>query len=343
MNERSDRNDERYDVAVIGAGFAGVACAETLVRAGRDVRLFDKGRGPGGRASTRRTDVGRFDHGAPFFAASEPAFLETLAAWTDRGLAASWNGRFIALDATGAPEQPTLPPVHVGTPSMNAILKALSADLDVDFGVRVDRAEKAGAGWRLIAEDGRDLGTARQVVVAVPSVQAAPLLRHLGSEAMATQAESAAVAPCWTVMAAYEGIAPATFDVASVTDGPLGLVIRQDAKPGREADDRALTRFVLQASADWSGTHLEDDKDAVLAPLLDAFMGVGGPVEEPVFAAAHRWRYAQVSAPVGTSHLWDPSIGVGACGDWLPAQAPHHGIEAAWLSGTTLAEAILDA
>ena len=40
--------------AVIGAGMAGMACAEVLVQAGWAVDLFDKGRGPGGRMSTRR-------------------------------------------------------------------------------------------------------------------------------------------------------------------------------------------------------------------------------------------------------------------------------------------------
>ena len=40
--------------AIIGAGIAGLACAQKLKQAGRSVKLFDKGRGPGGRMSTRR-------------------------------------------------------------------------------------------------------------------------------------------------------------------------------------------------------------------------------------------------------------------------------------------------
>ena len=34
--------DER--IAIVGAGMAGLACAERLVRGGRQVVLFDKGR-----------------------------------------------------------------------------------------------------------------------------------------------------------------------------------------------------------------------------------------------------------------------------------------------------------
>ncbi len=53
--------------AIVGAGLAGAVIGSHLHEAGFHVRLFDKGRGPGGRLSTRRVpyrdcDIG-FDHG----------------------------------------------------------------------------------------------------------------------------------------------------------------------------------------------------------------------------------------------------------------------------------------
>jgi predicted NAD/FAD-dependent oxidoreductase len=55
-------------IGIVGAGIAGLACAQGLVRHGHDVVLFDKGRGPGGRMSTRRMETPRglahIDHGA---------------------------------------------------------------------------------------------------------------------------------------------------------------------------------------------------------------------------------------------------------------------------------------
>lgn len=44
-------------IAVIGSGMAGLSCADMLERAGHAVALFDKGRGPGGRMSTKRVEV----------------------------------------------------------------------------------------------------------------------------------------------------------------------------------------------------------------------------------------------------------------------------------------------
>jgi predicted NAD/FAD-dependent oxidoreductase len=57
-------------VAVIGAGFAGLACARRLVQAGVQPVLFDKERGIGGRVSTRRADELQFDHFAQYVTAT---------------------------------------------------------------------------------------------------------------------------------------------------------------------------------------------------------------------------------------------------------------------------------
>ncbi|MGA8880775.1 MAG: FAD-dependent oxidoreductase, partial [Azonexus sp.] len=56
-------------LALIGAGIAGLSCATALQQAGLKVSLFDKGRGPGGRMSTRRGDDWQCDHGAQYFTA----------------------------------------------------------------------------------------------------------------------------------------------------------------------------------------------------------------------------------------------------------------------------------
>lgn len=53
------------DIAVIGAGPAGLACADRLLEHGLQVQIFDKGRQPGGRVASRERLGFRFEHGAP--------------------------------------------------------------------------------------------------------------------------------------------------------------------------------------------------------------------------------------------------------------------------------------
>ena len=55
------------DVLIIGGGLAGLTAATILTEKGKIAIVLDKGRGPGGRMSTRRMGEARCDHGAQFF------------------------------------------------------------------------------------------------------------------------------------------------------------------------------------------------------------------------------------------------------------------------------------
>merc|ERR1719353_1614112 len=72
----------------------GALTARRLAEAGMSVTCFEAGRGPGGRTSSRRTDLGHFDHGASYFAPKTEAFAKTVEEWVTAGAAAEWCGRF---------------------------------------------------------------------------------------------------------------------------------------------------------------------------------------------------------------------------------------------------------
>ena len=53
-------------ISIIGCGISGIFAALHLKKRGlKNIRLFDKSRGVGGRLATRRSNDGKFDHGAP--------------------------------------------------------------------------------------------------------------------------------------------------------------------------------------------------------------------------------------------------------------------------------------
>ncbi|MEK9973306.1 MAG: FAD-dependent oxidoreductase [Deltaproteobacteria bacterium] len=50
---------DHFEIAIVGAGISGLMAATYLAEKGKKSVLFDKGRGPGGRMSTRRFLVSR--------------------------------------------------------------------------------------------------------------------------------------------------------------------------------------------------------------------------------------------------------------------------------------------
>lgn len=302
-------------IAIIGAGLAGLSAADVLKGAGHAVALFDKARGPGGRMSTRRIETAQgmafFDHGAQYFTARDADFMAEVARWEAAGAAARWP-------AAGAD-------AWVGTPGMNAIVKRLAADHDVRWNCRIQSIGREGALWQLTHAQGVEAADA--VIIAVPAEQVADLVvPHCGAWAGLAQATTSQ--PCWTVMAAFDARVDFAADCLR-NCGAIGWAARNSAKPGRSGPES----WVVQGSPAWSAQHLEDDGDAVIAHLLaELGSAIGCDLPGVLVVQAHRWRYA-LSGSAGHTALWDGSLRLGLCGDWLIGPR----IESAWASGRALA------
>jgi predicted NAD/FAD-dependent oxidoreductase len=308
-------------IAVVGAGLAGVTCAQALAARGHEPRIFDKGRGLGGRLATRRIEGGQFDHGATALPATRKDFSALLAGLEEKRTAVRWTPPW------------SDSPQWLGLPGMSALVKSLAAGLDVESGRRVTDLSKSSDGWRLSFETGGAEGPFERVVLAIPQPQALDLLAPW--PAWSAALSGAAMAPCWTGLFAFEEPLAPSADALPGPGSPIGRMVRDSAKPGREG---ALDCWVVQAKPDWSARHLEMEKEAAAALLLaEARKLWGAEAGEPRYAAGHRWRFAVTAKPLGRSHLFDASLGLGLCGDWcLGAEA-----EDAYRSGAALARALL--
>jgi len=69
-------------VAIIGAGIAGLSCANHLSENAIYATVFDKSKGVGGRTSTRRVEPNlSFDHGAQYFTVRNPILQRFVTDW----------------------------------------------------------------------------------------------------------------------------------------------------------------------------------------------------------------------------------------------------------------------
>lgn len=313
-------------IAIVGAGMAGLSAAETLSAQGRTVRLFDKGRGAGGRMATRRASVNgsnlTFDHGAQYFTARSEGFRAAVSRWLSAGVAAPWDDE----DASGKASER-----FVGAPGMNSILKSMAAPLDVSWGAEVSTLEGWPGRWSLRFADGSAAGNFERVIVAVPAEQAAVLLAAASPE-LAANAKKIKSEPCWAAMLAYDEPTRIVSLSFEPSDGPLGWTARNSSKFGRTDAET----WVLHARPEWSAANLEAAAEKVAARLVESFREQTG-AGAPVFSQAHRWRYARVAEPLGTPFQLDPRTGLATCGDWhLGAR-----VEAAWTSGHLLGSQLL--
>lgn len=317
-------------VAVIGAGLAGLSCANELQRAGVEVLVFDKSRGPAGRMSTRRGDGWQCDHGAQYFTARHPDFRSEVARWQAAGVAAPWAARLEVIGDVEAHTPDAGLTRYVGVPRMTAPARHLSEGLALRLSATIDALRRDGGAWRLAAKESGDIPERfAAVVLAVPAPQAVPLLAPAAPE-LAALAGRAVMRGSWALMLRYDARPPLPFDAAFVNRGPLRWIARDSGKPGRDGAET----WLLHATAEWSEAHIEDAPEAVAEALLAAFAELGAPA--PAAWTAHRWRYADTAPPLESECAWDAEARLGLCGDWLNGGK----VEGAWLGGRALGRLI---
>jgi predicted NAD/FAD-dependent oxidoreductase len=315
--------------AIIGAGIAGLTCARMLTKAGESVTCFDKARGPGGRMSSRRSDVGAFDHGAQYFTARDPDFQAVVADWNTAGVVATWDGAIASIGPEAATSQATKR--WCGVPRMSALTRFLSDGIELRAGCRIAEVSGSPGAWMLTDTEGESSGPWERVLVTTPAPQAVPLLQ--AAPAMAEQAAACPHLPCWAAMLGMDSEPAVDWAGAFVDHPALAWVARDHSKPGRAPG----IRWVLHARSDWSVAHQDDSKESVRDALMAACAELGFPLTLGPYWASHRWLLARPAEPLETEFLWDSTLGIGAAGDWcIDAR-----VEAAWLSGSRLAQAVL--
>jgi len=322
-----------HRVAIVGAGMAGLTCAQVLTDGGFEVVIFERNAEVGGRMRTWHVAGLHCDHGAQFFTARDENFAHVVKDWCEAGFAAQWRGRFVSFDAAGVAQSVADLDRFVGTPRMDAVFSTMVTGKRIETGQTVCALAKVDGKWQLTTrKNGTYADDFDAVVLAVPPAEACELL-HTASPALSVVAERAHMRPCWALMLRYRKPLALGFEAAFVNGGPLRWIANDGAKPGR-CDEGV---WMLHASAEWSVRHLDSSPQAVAQALTPAFVAFGAG--HPDAAAAYLWRDAQAVIDVGAplrSYVWRDSERIGLCGDWCGSGR----VEGAWLSGWGLGMAV---
>lgn len=306
------------NIAVVGAGIAGLSCARELVSSGHSATIFEKSRSLGGRCASRLWRDHVVDHGAQYFTVRDDTFLAELKRVAP--------GRIHGIRAKIVDE--CLAPVPSRDARMyhqdgnNRIGKALAEGLDVRFENEVGPLAREGAVWRI----GREAFDA--VVATAPWPQSARLL--------GIHSQDNPYDWCLTAFFEYampfEGAAAERYAIRDRSGHPLAWSACENHKTGRVREGAIV--IVVQADPTFSCEMFDQPPEAwteQLRPMVEGVWELDGNAFRGRFA--HRWRYSRRAAPSAIPKLPE---GFFVAGD----SRCESRIESVWLSGRDTAREV---
>ncbi|HEY9632386.1 MAG TPA: FAD-dependent oxidoreductase [Coleofasciculaceae cyanobacterium] len=351
-----------FDVAIIGAGLAGLTCAQQLHQVGYQVVIIEKSRGVGGRVATRRLQDTRADHGVRYLEPQGKLLQQLIDLLVNRGILQTWTNTIYELKAAqpdcgvkshSQPSPLTPNPLlmnrYVAPEGMTAVAKILATNLEVWLNRRVHSiTPTADSTWHLALEPTAETQTeltAKAVVLAIPAPQALMLLEPLAQTclpaAFVDTLRSVEFNPCLSVIAGYSVGATPEFPLPEwkactlSNNSDLAWIGLDSSK----RPDSGVPIFVLQSTAEFAKRYLDaEDLNPAGQQLLSRAAQLLIPwLDTPNWFQVHRWRYAFPCRPLNRDYL-DASTAspLVCCGDWCGGNL----IEGAINSGLAAAEQI---
>ena len=335
------------DIAIVGAGIAGLTCAQQLQQAGYRVAVLEKSRGVGGRLATRRLSHDRADHGTCYLSPKGELFGELIAHLLKRDVVQVWTDTAYTLSSDRTLQaSPDRVPRYVAPDGMSAIAKYLATGLDIRLSQRVIGLElTSDQTWTLTIENTQPDAAAPStlkasaVLVAIPTPQAVTLLEPLEKTIVSTELiqplRSVEFDPCIVVMAGY---LEDCLQQWQATYGDVKAIATQHPDLGWIGLDSSKRRtasqpiFVVQSTAAFANQFLDAaDLSPVGQKLLQSAAEHLLPwLATPEWTQVHRWRYSFAARPLSDRYWSAATTAPLVCaGDWCGGMR----VESALLSG----------
>jgi hypothetical protein len=332
------------DVIVIGAGMAGLTCAQQLKQAGLDVTIVEKSAGVGGRMATRRLQGTWVDHGAQLISVKSDNFGRFVHKLQEKGLVQEWTRNVYKLSASGLvpPDADARDPRYCCPLGMTAIAKYLASEIPIINNSRIVGVSHNETKWQLVS-DRQEILETKAIVSTIPAPQFLPLFEEVLTSApnFLQALQSVKFSPSVTIMAGYnaDNSIPDAWQAIQCVDDPILNWISYDSS--KHPEKAAQPVFVYQSSAEFAKQSMEEpDLEIAGKPLLNQVGRLLAKwLASPEWWQVHRWRYALAEESLGVSCL-STSIPLPliCAGDWCAGK----NIEAAYHSGLAAAESAIE-
>ena len=316
-------------LAIIGAGFSTAVLCHYLNE--KDIVVFEKARGPGGRSSTRKVDdIGVFDHGLQYISPKDSEFLNYLKSIKD---IKKWDGDFVEIDG----KINVLPPSEkwIGANGNNDFVKS-KINLDqCHFKTRIEKIEFMNNYWKL-TDDLNKEHLAKKIVLTLPQEQTNLLIKDLDLD---FKIEENFMKPCFTAMLALKQSPIFRHSGYVIKNNKVISWCANETSKNRKLNNKDLTLLLIQTTEEYGYAHFKrykENKDQILSEIVSEFLDIFKIDDsEVIHKNVHGWLYA-FSEHHATPVYWNKDKAIGITGDWFTGGRA----ENAWRNAKMLAELI---
>ena len=316
-------------IAVIGAGMAGLTAAKILSQKGFSVDVFDKGRGVGGRMSSRRTKWGYLDHGCQYFTLKDPLFKEFLQEYDS--LITVWKGRFFTWLEGNFQRITEEKYRYLPTVRMNNLCRQMASEANIALQTPIVSLTRENEQWILIDDQSSCYGGYDWVIVTAPPRQTYDLIKNHSQ--IAEEVAAFEMYPCYSLMLVMAEERDFGFEGIQLQHPILGWIGVNSSKPERETQ----LSLVIQSNFDWALMNLEGDRTLIAEIMKKETKEVlSWDLEGILYESLHLWRYALPKSANLQGYYLDGEKKLAICGDWCLSGK----VESAFLSAYSLVRSI---
>ena len=315
------------DFCVIGSGISGSTIANLLNKK-YQVSLYDKGRGPGGRASFKRVKgkIG-FDHGTQYISPKTSEFKNFTNKLIKKKILKRWTGKHIFLNLKKKENKKHIK--IIGQHGNNDICKYLLKKIKYYYQSEVKKIYYKDKLWFLLFSDGK-VKSFKGIVLTCPFPQLSKLSKKFINNSFIRK--KLKMDANITVMIAIKKIKnlPSSF----LFDDPvLGWAGNENTKKRFKSK---YDLWTLQSTFKWANKNIDKNKKNLKKNskiLIDKFFKLTNIKKTKIiYSINHGWKYSSNSKPLKIKSFWDPSKKFGVCADWFIGPR----LESGWLSAHDL-------
>ena len=314
------------DFCIVGSGIAGSTIANLLSKE-YSVEIFDKARGPGGRASNRRyKDNLSFDHGLQYISPKTYGFKKLILDLKQKKIVKEWPGYH--LDFTFEKKVNSIK--YIGSKGNSDICKYFIKNVKSNYLVNVTNI-KFNSNYWTITLNNKDKIFFKYLVLTCPF----PQLKKLMTKSLRKKISKFQVKmlPNITMMAAYKKNGNIQVSSIKFSDKIIAWASHENSK-NRFKSIKSL--WTLQCSVKFSKENinlLKKNKKKYQLVILKRFEKLTGfKANNVIFQNIHGWKYAYNKKNSNKNCLWLNKYNLGVCADWFNGPKA----EDAWNSAKSL-------